>query len=123
MWPVMMGLSSIGTLVVVWQGGEMVLNGELTVGDFAAFNAYLAQLVWPTLAFGYLLGIVQRGRASYERVRQVLIATPDVAEDADAIAAKKIGALEVKHLSYEIDGRKILDDVTFSVPAGASVAI
>jgi ATP-binding cassette subfamily B multidrug efflux pump len=123
MWPVMMGLSSIGTLIVVWRGGQMVLDGELTVGAFAAFNAYLAQLVWPTLAFGYLLGIVQRGRASYERVRQVLIAAPDVAEDADAIAAGKEGALEVKGLSYEIEGRKVLDDVSFRVPAGGSVAV
>jgi ATP-binding cassette subfamily B protein len=123
MWPVMMGLSSIGTLVVVWQGGEMVLTGDLSVGDFAAFNAYLAQLVWPTLAFGYLLGIVQRGRASYERVREILLATPDVAEDADAIAAKKDGALRVDGLSYEIGGRKILDGVSFDVPAGGSLAI
>ena len=123
MWPVMMGLSSIGTLIVVWQGGQMVLDGELTVGDFAAFNAYLAQLVWPTLAFGYLLGIVQRGRASYERVRQVLIAAPDVAEDADAIPAKKEGALSVRDLSYEIEGQKVLDHVSFEVPAGGSVAV
>ncbi len=123
MWPVMMGLSSIGTLVVVWQGGEMVLSGALTVGEFAAFNAYLAQLVWPTLAFGYLLGIVQRGRASYERVREVLIAAPDVAEDPDAIPAKKVGALKVVDLSYEIDGRRVLDHVSFDVPAGSSLAV
>jgi ATP-binding cassette subfamily B multidrug efflux pump len=123
MWPVMMGLSSIGTLIVVWQGGQMVLDGELTVGDFAAFNAYLAQLVWPTLAFGYLLGIVQRGRASYERVRQVLISKPDVAEDPDAIPAKKVGAVSVKDLSYAIDGRTILEHVSFEVPAGGSLAV
>lgn len=123
MWPVMMGLSSIGTLIVVWQGGQMVLDGELTVGDFAAFNAYLAQLVWPTLAFGYLLGIVQRGRASYQRVREVLLSTPDVAEDADAIPAKKVGALSVRDLSYAIDGRKLLDHVSFEVPAGSSLAV
>ena len=123
MWPVMMGLSSIGTLIVVWRGGQMVLEGTMTVGEFAAFNAYLAQLVWPTLAFGYLLGIVQRGRASYERVRQILVATPDVAEDDDAVPAKQDGALAVKDLSYEIDGRKILDHISFEVPAGSSLAV
>ncbi len=123
MWPVMMGLSSVGTLIVVWRGGQMVLDGELTVGEFAAFNAYLAQLVWPTLAFGYLLGIVQRGRASYERVRQILVAAPDVAEDPDAIPAKKVGALAVRELSYEIGGRRVIDHVSFEVPAGTSLAV
>jgi ATP-binding cassette subfamily B protein len=123
MWPVMMGLSSIGTLVVVWRGGGMVLDGELTVGEFASFNAYLAQLVWPTLAFGYLLGIVQRGRASYDRVRTILLAAPDVAEAPDAVPAKKEGALSVRDLSYAIDGRKVLDGVSFDVPARTSLAV
>jgi ATP-binding cassette subfamily B multidrug efflux pump len=123
MWPVMMGLSSIGTLIVVWRGGTMVLEGDLSVGQFAAFNAYLAQLVWPTLAFGYLLGIVQRGRASYERVRKILVAAPDVAEAPDAVPAGQNGALSVRGLSYEVSGRKVLSDVSFEVPAGTSLAV
>ncbi len=123
MWPVMMGLSSLGTLIVVWRGGTMVLDGDLTVGQFAAFNAYLAQLVWPTLAFGYLLGIVQRGRASYERVRKILLAAPDVREAESPLPAGQIGALSVRGLSYEVGGRKVLTDISFEVPAGTSLAV
>jgi ATP-binding cassette subfamily B protein len=123
MWPVLMTLASIGTLIVIWVGGGMVIDGELTIGQFAAFNAYLGQLVWPTMAFGFLLSVVQRGRASYERVRAILDAEPDVVEAPDAREPKGEGALEVSSLSYGYDGRLALSDVSLAVPAGGSVAV
>ncbi len=123
MFPVLMGFSSVGTLIVLYQGGLMVIEGSLTVGELAAFNAYLAQLVWPTLALGYLLSVITRGRASYQRVASVLARSPAVAEAPDAREAPTTGALSVRHLSYTIEGRDVLRDVTFEVPAGTSLAI
>jgi ATP-binding cassette subfamily B protein len=123
MFPVLMGFSSIGTLVVLYQGGLMVLEGSLTVGELAAFNAYLAQLVWPTLALGYLLSVITRGRASYQRVADVLAREPAVTEAVGARHAPVGGALAVRHLSYRIEDRDVLDDVSFAVPAGGSLAI
>jgi ATP-binding cassette subfamily B protein len=125
-----MGLSALGTLIVIYVGGLMVNEGQLTKGEFLAFYAYLAQLVWPTMASGYILSIVQRGRAAYARVREILDAEPDVVE---AQAAREIalsesgrygrGALEVRHLSFSLGGRKVLDDVSLRVPEGDSLAI
>jgi len=123
MWPVLMGFSTLGTLLVLWQGGQLVLAGVLTVGELAAFQAYLAQLVWPTLAFGYLVAVVQRGRASFGRVREVLDADPVIAEPVNAIDAPTSSAMEVRHLSYAIGDRAILSDVSFSVPEDGFVAI
>ncbi len=123
MWPVLMGFSTLGTLLVLWQGGQLVLEGALSVGELAAFQAYLAQLVWPTLAFGYLVAIVQRGRASFGRVRAVLEAAPVIAEAPDAIEAPRSSAMEVKGLSYDIGDRAILKDVGFTVPEDGFVAI
>lgn len=123
MFPVLMGFSSVGTLIVLYRGGLMVLEGSLTVGELAAFNAYLAQLVWPTLALGYLLSVVTRGRASYGRVADVLAREPLVHEHPDARIAPSSGALSVQHLSYAIGERTILDDVSFEVPAASSLAI
>lgn len=123
MWPVLLGLSSIGTLIVVYEGGSMVLEGSLTVGELAAFNAYLAQLVWPTLALGYLLSVLTRGRAAYDRVAEILAARPLVVEVPDAAQAPSGGALAVRHLSFSIEGRDILRDVSFEVPAGTALAV
>jgi len=123
MWPVLLGVSSIGTLIVVWMGGGMVLEGELTAGQFAAFNAYLGLLVWPTLAFGYLLSVVQRGRASYARVREILDAEPEVVEARSPREAEGPGAIEVEDLDLAYGDRKVLDGVSLRVPAGGSLAV
>jgi ATP-binding cassette subfamily B protein len=123
MWPVLLGLSSIGTLIVVDAGGNMVLVGELTVGELAAFNAYLAQLVWPTLALGYLLSVLTRGRAAYERIGAILGAEPQVVEAPGAAPAPTQGALSVRGLSFSVEGRQVLHDVSFEVPAAGSLAV
>jgi len=130
MTPVLMGLSAAGTLIVLYAGGIMVNAGELTKGELLAFYAYLTQLVWPTMAAGYILSIVQRGRASFARVREILDAEPAIPERADARAIPRFesgrlgqGHVVVEHLSYAIEGRALLSDVSFEVPAGSSLAI
>lgn len=123
MWPVLMTLSSIGTVIVIWVGGSMVIREELTIGQFVAFNAYLGQLVWPTMAFGFLLSVVQRGRASYERVRAILDAEPDVVEMPGAREPRGQGALSVRELSYAYGDTRALDAVSFDAAAGGSVAV
>ncbi|MCC7541011.1 MAG: ABC transporter ATP-binding protein [Deltaproteobacteria bacterium] len=128
MFPVLGSIGGIGTLIVVWLGGRMVIDGELTLGQFVAFNAFQAMLVWPTLALGFVLSVVQRGRASYARVRELLDVAPDVVDRPGARDAPIEGALRVDGLSFShrlADGteRKVLDDVSFEVPARTSVAI
>ncbi len=125
MWPLLMLVGSVGTLIVIWRGGLMILEGSLTVGQLAAFNAYLVQLMWPTLALGYLLSVVQRGRASYARVRAILDADPEVAEAPDARRPSGPGALSVRGLSYRYAGTEVdaLVDVDLEVPAKSSLAI
>lgn len=123
MWPFLMGVSSIGTLVVVWKGGGMVLDGDLSVGQFAAFHAYLGLMVWPTLALGYMLSSLQRGRASFARVQEILRSQPDVVEAPDAVGVRGSGALRVDGMTFTYGDTKVLDGVSLEVPAGGSVAV
>lgn len=123
MWPLLMLVGSSAALIVVWRGGEMILAGRLTVGEFAAFSAYLAQLVWPTLAFGYLLGVLQRGRASYARVREILDAPPEVATVSEPRPLPGEGRIDVRDLRIAYGDRPALDGVSFEVEAKESVAI
>ncbi|MAQ13269.1 MAG: carbohydrate ABC transporter [Sandaracinus sp.] len=127
MWPMLLLVASLGTLIVIGKGGSMVLDGTLTVGELAAFNAYLAQLVWPTLALGWLLSVVQRGRAGYDRVRQVLDAEPEVEASGDWVPAGP-GAVSVRDLTYVVEtpgggALPLLEHVDLEVPARGSLAI
>lgn len=127
MMPLLMGITALGTLIVLYVGGSMINAGTLTKGDLLAFYAYLAQLVWPTMAAGYMLAIFQRGRASYVRVREVLDAQPEVAEPAKAqplpVSSQGAAGLRVSNLSFAYDQRPALRDVSFTVQPGQRVAV
>jgi ATP-binding cassette subfamily B protein len=123
MFPIMGAVSAIGILTVFWYGGWLVLQGQISKGDFVAFWAALERLVWPLLALGFVMSIVQRGRASHERLAKIFEAVPEVVSGDQPAPARLPGALSVHGLTYRIGDRNVLDGVTFDVPAGSSVAI
>jgi ABC-type multidrug transport system fused ATPase/permease subunit len=75
-----------GSLLVLWLGSRHVIRGQLTLGEFVAFNSYLVMLSWPMIAFGWVTNILQRGMASWKRMLEVLDAVPDVADTAVTVA-------------------------------------
>lgn len=123
MGPIMGSISALGVLIVFWYGGHLLATGQITQGDFVSFWLALLRLTWPLLALGFVAAIVQRGRAGYERVLAILEATPDVLDGPIVTDARVVGDLSVKHLSFAYGARKVVDDVSFDVPAGTSLAI
>ncbi|HMC95619.1 MAG TPA: ABC transporter ATP-binding protein, partial [Polyangia bacterium] len=125
--PLFAVLGGAGTLIVLWAGGREVIAGHLTVGGLVAFNAYLVLLSWPTIALGWIIGIWQRGLAAWVRVRELLGAAPRIADPPDTAGAgdHTIGSpsIDVRGLSVVVDGRRLLDGVSFSLPAGATLAV
>ncbi len=86
-WPLMGLVSGVGALIVLWLGGKAVVDGRITLGSFVAFNGYLAQLAWPTIALGWTLASIQRGLAAMQRVIEVLdSSTPRPAAERGAFA-------------------------------------
>ena len=122
-WPVLIGIASLGTLLVLYRGTAMVREGSLTVGQLVAFLAYVESLKWPTMGLGYILAVLQRGRASFARVCEILEAAPDVIDAPDAQSPKQGGELRVHDLSYAYGDRKVLDAVSFAVAQHGSLAI
>ncbi|HEY2731454.1 MAG TPA: ABC transporter ATP-binding protein [Polyangia bacterium] len=128
--PLFAMLGGAGTLIVLWAGGREVIAGHMTIGALVAFNAYVVQLSWPTIALGWIIGIWQRGIAGWNRVRELLATTPAIADGArvarppGAAAEGPIApSIEVRDLTITIDDRRLLDAVSFSVPAGTTLAI
>ncbi len=124
----MLGLiSGLGGLIILWVGGTEVLGGRITLGSFVAFNGYLAYLAWPTLALGWTLANLKRGLAAMTRIAEILESPGHPAEPERTAAASEPllhGPIEFKGLSFGYDGRgQALDDVSFTVPEGATVAV
>jgi len=88
--PVMSATGALGTLIVLFLGGSRVIAGELTLGEFVAFNGYLAMLIWPTIMMGWILNLMQRGAASMSRLNQVLAARPTIAEPAEPVNVNRL---------------------------------
>src|SRR5438552_8892692 len=126
--PVMGIGSSTGSLVVLVYGGQEVMAGRLSVGDLAMFIAYLYQLAWPTMALGWMLSILQRGRAAMQRLNELLVVEPAIASPPGATAPERVaGEVALRGVSFRYpgggDGAPVLDDVDLNVPAGRTIAI
>lgn len=123
MGPIMQAITSIGVLIVFWYGGLLMVRGEIDAGGFLVFFRALGRLTWPLMALGFLVGLLQRGRAAYSRLREVYDATPEI-QDGHLSSPKHVtGHLEVRHLHYSYGTREILHDVSFRLPASGSLAI
>ena len=81
-YPSMTFFLGIGALLVLWLGGQAVIRGRITLGEFFAFNSYLALLSWPMIAFGWVTNILQRGMASWGRMLEVMDAVPAIGDAA-----------------------------------------
>ena len=121
--PIMGAIASAGVLVVFIYGGSLLASGAISKGGFVSFWLALLRLTWPMLAVGFVAAIVQRGRAGYARLATVLTAEPDVCDGPLPAPAEVRGRLDVRGLAYAYGDRKVLDDVSFEIPAGRSLAI
>ena len=117
----------LGSLLVLWMGSREVIRHRLTIGEFVAFNAYLAMLTWPMIAFGWVTNMLQRGAASWGRMLEVMDAMPAVADGAGLEAGDAWppirGGIEVRGLTFAYDGRDVLSDVSLRIEAGQTLAI
>ena len=123
--PVLGGLGALSTVVVLYIGGTAVIDGRITLGQLIQFNAYLALLVWPTLALGWMLSLFQRGMAAWARLAQLLDAVPAIRDGpGDDIPTADIrGDIDIRDLTIEIEGRKVLDQASLTLRAGTITAI
>jgi ATP-binding cassette subfamily B protein len=118
----------LSALIVLWAGGSAVVNGRITLGDFVAFSRYLVLLSWPMIAFGWVINIVQRGIASWQRMLEVMDTVPAIADDdvdPAAVGTTIRGRIDVRQLSFTFPGATapVLHDISFSVEPGQTVAI
>ncbi len=126
--PFMQGISGITVLIVIWYGGMRVISGDLMIADVVAFIAYLNILAWPTAAFGWMLSLLARGRASMERLEEIFKAEPEIASPPLAHSVPDSqGGLEFRDVWFTYDskdnGRAVLKNISFDLPRGHKLGI
>lgn len=122
--PVMAATGALGTLIVLVIGGQKVVTGALTLGDFVAFNGYLAMLIWPTIIMGWILNLMQRGAASMSRLGEILLAEATVTEPADPVLPETVhGGIELRNLSFSYGEATLLREISLVIPPGSRLGI
>jgi ATP-binding cassette subfamily B multidrug efflux pump len=126
--PVMKTAASLGTLVVLWYGGVEVVNGRLSLGDLGAFIGYLNLLAWPTMAMGWMLSVLQRGRAAMSRLDHIFDAQPSICDRPDAAPLAAIESrIEFRDVDFAYrtagNGHQVLGGVCFRIEPGQKLAL
>lgn len=123
--PLLQSLVGLGFVAVLWYGGVLVWRQDLSIGQFVTFNFFLGKLVWPMIAIGWVINLVQRGAASFGRIRQVLDEEPAVRDEPPLARLPAVrGAVTIRDLTFSWDGGPpVLRDVDLEIPAGTTVAV
>ena len=124
--PMMQFIVGISVILVLFVGGIQIVEGILTLGEFVAFTLYLAMLVWPSIALGWVVGIFQQGSVSMERINVILDTPPEIIDDENTLPIEKInGDISLKNLSfaYNEDSEPVLKNINLDIKAGSILAV
>lgn len=124
--PLLTLISGTAMVLVTWLGGAEVIAGRITLGDFVAFGFYLALLIWPMIALGWVVNLYQRGAASMGRINKILRARPALAVPERTTSLEGLrGRVEFRDVSFAYPGteRYVLRGVSFVAEPGETIAI
>jgi ATP-binding cassette subfamily B protein len=112
-------------VIVLYVGGRDVISGAITLGDFVAFATYLAMLTWPVIALGWVVGLIEQGSASMDRINALMDESPPERAAAPHAPAAVRGHIEFRDLTFRYAGaaRPALQGIRAAVPAGSILAV
>ena len=124
--PLFRFLPGIGGVVLLWLGGNHVIDGKITLGEFVAFSAYLMMLVRPMITLGFIVNTFERGAASMERIQAILNEKPEIfdGEQVKRDIKNIEGEIEFRNLNFDYpDGTPVLRNINLKVERGMTLAI
>ncbi|HEY7817057.1 MAG TPA: ABC transporter transmembrane domain-containing protein, partial [Vicinamibacteria bacterium] len=126
-YPFLAAIIGLGSALVLWWGGRMVIHREISLGQLVAFFAYLEMLTWPMIAFGWVVNIYQRGAASMKRLAVIFDSEPDIVDGPDRPAEPLQGRIEFRHVSFKYSAEngdgEVLSDIDLVIEPGEMVAL
>lgn len=127
MWPLMFMLTGLSLIIVIWIGGLEVIDGRMTLGSVTQFVIYLGMLIWPMIAFGWVINIFQRGAASMGRIVKILDTEPEIRDTVNTdFSLRGIeGKIEFRNVtfSHRNTDQPALKNVNLAIEKGTTIAI
>ncbi len=123
--PLLQALIGLTFLIVLWAGGWRLLSHSISLGSFVMFNTYMGMLVWPMIAMGWVVNLMQRGSASVARIQEILAERPSIADPPNPrpLTSPVAGELVFEHVAMHYPAGSALSDVSLRIPAGSTVAL
>jgi len=125
--PLLQALIGIGFLVVLLAGGYQLLAHKISLGSFVMFNTYMGVLVWPMIALGWVVNLMQRGTASWSRIMELMHEKPSIQRRNSPYSSSPpysiSGALRFEQVEMKYPSGYALKNITLEIPSGATVAI
>ncbi|MEO1021920.1 MAG: ABC transporter ATP-binding protein [Bacteroidota bacterium] len=123
--PALNFLIGISLIIVIWQGGNMVIDGTLTIGNIVEFLIYVAYLIWPVAALGYTTNRFQKSVASWQRIKEVLDQPVEIASLPESAETFLNGDIEFKNVCFSYPGSetRVLQDISLTIRKGEQIAI
>lgn len=115
-------LARIMLLLAILVSGIQVIAGKMTLGQLTAVTQYTSELSWPMMEIGWLLTEIASAKASLKKINKILDAKPLI-KDGPKHLEKPCGELEFDHVTLDVNGKRILDDVSFDLKEGKSLGI
>lgn len=125
--PILYIITGISIIVVIWIGGIKVINGEMNLGEIAAFVMYLGILIWPVIAFGWVMNIIQQAEASMKRLNKIFNEPYEIDDSHSTnFSIKELkGEIEFKNVSFRYSEAlpEVLKNINLKIPIGSTLAI
>ncbi|MBN1142952.1 MAG: ABC transporter ATP-binding protein [Bacteroidales bacterium] len=119
--PVINFVANLAILTVLVFGGHLVISGDMTLGNFAAFNSYITILIFPIIIIGFMSNLIAHASASYQRVREVLDIreTEEAGSCTDAVS----GTIEIRNVTLVYGDKPALKEINLNIIRGSKTAI
>jgi ATP-binding cassette subfamily B protein len=125
--PILTIITGISIIVVIWIGGGKVISGEMNLGEIAAFVMYLSILIWPVIAFGWVINIIQQAEASMKRLNKIFSEPYEIddSEITDHSIKDLKGEIIFKNVSFSYSEAlpEIIKNINLTIPVGSTLAI
>ena len=125
--PILTIITGISIIVVIWLGGTKVINGEMNLGEMAAFVMYLSILIWPVIAFGWVMNIIQQAEASMKRLNKIFNEPYEIQNtDSTDLSVKELkGEIELRNISFKYSDSlpEVLKNINLKITVGSTLAI